>query len=139
MPPTSEPPTNGGQLGFAGLPDRDNPLAWKRKTEAGRQGARLLLAELTDEEVARYMSVASDQMRIEERHRAVKIFSALMGGALVVGCLWYGLAKRFEPWDIAGLGLGVAMGYWPWRVVRCRQLWQQHFDAAQAEQVRRLS
>jgi hypothetical protein len=134
----SKPATTAhGRLGLAGLPDRDNPFAWKQKTREGTRGARDLLADLTDEEVARYMSVALDQVRLENAQPVLKIGVAIAGCAAVAAALWIGFSQRFSGWDIAGLGLGLAMVYWPWRVLLCRRLWQKHYDAAKAEQVRR--
>ena len=125
-------------LGLTGaLPDQDNPLAWKRKAREGKLGARDLLASLTDEEIARYMSVAQDQVRIEERFAPLKIMSAIGGAALVIAALVYAIRTSFSGWDIAGLGLGFALVYWPWRVLKCRTLWLKHFEAARAEQARR--
>ena len=122
---------------LAGLPDRDNPLAWKRATKQGVLGARDLLTSLTDDEVSRYMLVAQDQIKLEERWAALKVACACAGAALVAILIWRGLGNGFGTWAIAGLGLGLLMGYWPWRVMKCRQLWQKHFEAAKAEQARR--
>ena len=136
MPPTSDQASRK-PLSFAGLPDRDNPLAWKRKTREGKRGARELLSALTDEEVARYMTVALDQVHLEERLWALKVMCAVAGAAIVGVLAMLGFATQFTGWAIAGLLLGLTMVYWPWRVLRCRQLWQKHFEAAQAEQFRR--
>jgi hypothetical protein len=138
MPPTSEPasgqPLLHGSLSLSAvMPDRDNPLAWKRATQAGAAGARDLLKILTDEEVARYMGVARDQVALEEQGAAIKIGSALLGIGLLVFVGWHITQVGFGRWDIAGLGLAVAMGYWPWRVFKCRRLWLTHFDAARDE------
>ena len=138
MPPTSDPPgPKSTWFGFAGLPDRDNPLAWKRKVAEGRLGARELLTTLTDEEVGRYMAVAEDQVRLEERHTAVKIASAIAGLVLLSLVILTGLRSGFHGQVLAGLGIGLAMVYWPWRVMKCRELWLKHFAAAKAEQERR--
>ena len=138
MPPTSDPPgPKSTWFGFAGLPDRDNPFAWKRAVEQGRQGARELLCELTDEEVGRYMALATDQIGIEERHGGVKIASAIAGAALLALAVVTGVRAGFGGAPTVGLGIGLAMVYWPWRVMKCRQLWRTHFEAAKAEQVRR--
>ncbi len=67
MPPISEKSSAARGLKVTTLPDRDNPLAWKAKTREGKRGARDLLLALTDEEVTRYMGVALDQIRLEER------------------------------------------------------------------------
>ena len=136
------PPNLSARLatrGWRGLPDRDNPLAWKRATKQGTRGAIALLAELSDDEVARYMAVASDQMKLEERWAAAKLVLGFSGVLLCGFALWQGFATGFGNWTIAGLGLGLLMGYWPWRVLRCRQLWRLHFEAARAEQARRQS
>lgn len=120
-----------------GFPDRDNPLAWKRATEAGTRGAKELLRSLTDEEVVRYMSVARDQIAIEDRRKGLKVASAIGGLAVMT---WFGLQGiwvGYRGWVLAGMALGFAMVYWPWRVLKCKQLWQKHFDAAREEQVRR--
>ena len=127
------------RLGLAGLPDRDNPFAWKQKTREGKRGARELLVDLSDDEVARYMAIASDQVQLEERLAAVKVLCAVCGIAVCAAVLFMGLTTRFSGLVFTGLGLGLAMVYWPWRVFRCRQLWQMHYDAARAEQVRRQS
>ena len=141
MPPTSDkakaPTTAHGVLGLAGLPDKDNPFAWKQKTREGTLGAKLLLTDLTDDEIARYMSVALDQVRLENKHAVLKALLALAGLALVAAALRDGFAVRFSGWHIGGLGLGMAMVYRPWRVLQCRRLWQRHHDAAQTEQLRR--
>ena len=137
MPPISEPGASLRPLKFAGLPDRDNPLAWKRKTAEGKAGARDLLTSLTDEEVARYMGVAKDQVQIEERRVVLKVLSAVFGLALAGFAVWHGAQAPIGKWDIAGLGLGLAMVYWPWRVFKCRQLWLKHYDSARAELARR--
>jgi hypothetical protein len=138
MPPISEPArARSSHLGLTGLPDRDNPLAWKRKTLEGKRGARDLLTTLTDEEVTRYMSVAQDQVRLEERLALVKVLSAI--GAIVLGVLvaWHVVTSGLARLDVAGLGLAAVMGYWPWRVFKCRQLWLKHLEAARAELARR--
>jgi hypothetical protein len=139
MRPTNEPAGGPDARTPAGLPDRDNPFAWKRASQVGKQGAHALLAELTDEEVARYMSIAEDQVRLEARHVWPKVGSAVLGAVVVGLALWTGFAWGFSLITISGLGLGMAMGYWPWRVLKCRQLWQKHVAAAHAEQVRRAS
>jgi hypothetical protein len=138
MPPISEPasqqPRLHGSLSLtAAMPDRDNPLAWKRATQAGAAGARDLLKVLTDDEVARYMGVARDQVALEEQGAAIKIGSAMLGVGLLVFVGWHIVQAGFGRWDIAGLGLAVAMGYWPWRVFKCRRLWLTHFEAARDE------
>lgn len=133
MPPTNKHEGSGGENKVTGLPDRDNPLAWKRATLAGAEGARKLLVLLTDEEVRRYMAVARDQIRSEERLAGLKVASAICGALVVVWFLWQGIATGFGKWVVAGLGVGVAMGYWPWRALQCKQLWQKHFDAARDE------
>jgi hypothetical protein len=137
MPPTSDKAPRRSTLGLTGLPDRDNPLAWKRKTREGRRGAHDLLTALTDEEVARYITLAHDQMRLEERLMALKALSAVCGAGLIGAIAWHGSRVGLGSWHIAGLGLGVAMGYWPWRVLKCRQMWKKHFEAARAEQLKR--
>ena len=137
MPPISEQKRGGGTAKPASLPDRDNPLAWKRATKVGKLGALDLLKSLTDEEVSRYVDVARDQIRLEERWLSMKIACAICGAGLVAFFLWRGFDTGFGQWTVAGLGLGLVMGYWPWRVWKCRQLWQIHFNAALAEQARR--
>lgn len=137
MPPINERPI--GPLKLASLPDRDNPLAWKRASKHGKRGAFALLSELSDDEVARYIAVASDQIKLEERWALLKIACALAGVLLFIVNVWFGIATGFSAWLITGLGLALLMGYWPWRVLRCRQLWQQHFEAARNEQMRRIS
>ncbi len=121
----------------AEFPDFDNPLAWRRATREGAQGALKLLSSLSDEEVARYMDVARDQIRNEEQLSGLKIASAIGGAVVVAWFVWQGLTTGFGKWVIAGLGLGLAMGYWPWRVSKCKALWQNHFDAARAELAKR--
>ena len=137
MPPISDNKHGGGAAEPASLPDRDNPLAWKRATKVGKLGALDLLKSLTDEEVSRYADVACDQIRLEERWATLKFACAICGAGLVAVLLWRGFDAGFGRWAVAGLGLGLAMGYWPWRVWKCRQLWQIHFNAALAEQARR--
>ena len=137
MPPTSDNGSSTRRLSLAALPDRDNPLAWKRKTAEGKAGARQLLVDLTDEEVARYMGVAQDQVRLEERLAAIKMVCAASGAALLSVCLWHGLWDGFHRPEIAGLLLGLMMVYWPWRVFKCRQLWQSHLHATRVELARR--
>ncbi|MEQ1697739.1 MAG: hypothetical protein ABL901_18050 [Hyphomicrobiaceae bacterium] len=126
-----------GKKKAAEFPDFDNPLAWRRATLEGAQGALKLLGSLTDEEVRRYMAVARDQIAIEQRLAGLKIAIAIAGVGIVAWFLWQGMATGFSKWVVAGLGLGVGMGYWPWRVLKCKQLWQKHFDAARAELIRR--
>ena len=126
-------PTNNQPVENPRLADRDNPLAWKRATKIGKLRAHELLASLTEDEVARYMQVATDQIRREERWWALKIASALTALVLWALLVRQGFAAGFGKWVIAGLGLALAMGYWPWRVMKCRQLWQRHYDAAHAE------
>jgi hypothetical protein len=135
--PSSEPDRVATDEPLDRLPDRDNPLAWKRATRHGKLGALALLHELADDEVSRYMAVARDQVKQEEQWAAMKIACGLCGVLLVGFELWQGMSGGFKNWIIAGLGLGLLMGYWPWRVLRCRQLWQTHLNAARAEQVRR--
>ena len=140
MPPISDenqPERGAGRTGPAGFPERDNPFAWKRKVAEGRLGARDLLVTLTDEEIGRYMGVAQDQVRIEGRHRAVKIASAVAGCVLLVMVAASGFTTGFDGRVLAGLGLGAGMVYWPWRAMKCRELWLKHFNAAKAEQERR--
>jgi len=120
-----------------GFPDRDNPLAWKRATQVGTQGAKDLLLSLTDDEVARYMSVARDQIAIEDRHKGLKIASAVGGIAAIAWFAMQGFSGALRGSTIAGIALGLAMVYWPWRVLQCKQLWQKHFDAAREELTRR--
>lgn len=119
------------------IPERDNPFAWRARTKEGRAGAIHLLDSLTDEEVARYIDVARDQMQIEERLAALKVASAIFGVALAGYVVWRGLHQGLSGWDFAGLGLACAMGYWPWRVYTCRRLWWKHMKAATAELARR--
>jgi hypothetical protein len=121
----------------AALPDLDNPLAWRRATLKGAHGALKLLEQLTDDEVRRYMAVARDQIAIEDRLAGLKIASAIAGVLVAVCFVWQGMTTGFGTWVIAGLGLALALGYWPWRVLRCKQLWQKHFDAARSELLRR--
>ena len=138
MLPTSDPPgLKSPRPGLAGLPDRDNPFAWKRAVAEGRLGARELLVTLTDEEIGRYMGVAQDQVRIEGRHRVLKIASAIGGAVLLIFVCVNGFSTGFSGRIAAGLGLGVGMVYWPWRAMKCRELWLKHFDAARAELDRR--
>jgi hypothetical protein len=143
MPPTSERAKpalglTGSYTGaLAGLPDRDNPLAWKRATREGSRGARELLKVLTDDELARYQSIASDQVHLEERLAALKVASAIVGAGVLILVGWHASAAGFGRWDIVGLCAGLAMGYWPWRVLKCRRMWQTHLDAARDEQTRR--
>ena len=137
MPPTNDERGGKSRLGVAGLPDRDNPLAWKRKVAEGRLGAKELLTTLTDEEVGRYMAVAQDQVKIEERYTPVKIASALAGVAVLCMVFLTGFRSGFHGPVLAGLGLGLAMVYWPWRAMKCRELWLKHFAAAKAEIERR--
>jgi hypothetical protein len=121
------------------MPERDNPFAWRAKSKEGRAGAVLLLESLTDDEVARYMGVARDQVKLEERHWVVKAGSAVIAVLLAVVLAWQALRLGFTRWHFGGLGLAFAMGYWPWRVFACRRLWLKHFDAAKAELARRQS
>lgn len=126
-------------MNFAGLPDRDNPLAWKRATKEGTLGAHALLRVLSDEEVQRYIGIVQDQINLEERWARLRVGSAVIGAGLIAFLIWRGLETGFGGWVIAGLGLGLAMEYWPWRVFKCRQLWQKHFLAARDEQARRAA
>jgi hypothetical protein len=141
MPPISDEAPAGGKpidrLGFAGLPDRDNPFAWKQKTREGKLGARDLLTVLTDDEVARYATVVQDQVSMEERYAAIKIASAVCGLGLAAAAIWHGIGAGISKLDAAGLGLAALMVYWPWRVLTCRALWIKHLKAAKAELARR--
>ena len=112
-------------------------MAWKKKVAEGRLGARELLTTLTDEEVGRYMAVAQDQVRIEERYTAVKVASGFGGAGMVGAALVWGMRSSFGWPVLAGLGLGLGMVYWPWRAMKCRELWLKHFAAAKAEIERR--
>ena len=122
---------------WSAVPDHDNPMVWKRATKLGRRRAHELLADLTDDEVVRYAAVARDQMKIEESQAWLKIVSAIGGTGLASYLTWRGVATGFGGWLIVELGLALTMVYWPWRVLKCRQLWHTHFVAARAEQARR--
>ena len=139
MPPINEGDETGGggDKKAAEFPDFDNPLAWRRATREGAQGALALLGLLTDEEVRRYMAVARDQIRSEERLAGLKVASAIVGLVVVSWFAGAGVRIGFTGWMIAGLGLGSAMVYWPWRELKCKQLWQKHFDAARDELTKR--
>lgn len=137
MPPINNAGKADHGAKVTGFPDRDNPLAWKRATQIGTRGAKELLRSLTDEEVVRYMAVAKDQIAIEDRRKALKVASAIGGVAVVAYACWRGISNGFAGPLIWTIALGLAMIYWPWRVLKCKQLWQKHFDAAREEQVRR--
>ena len=137
MPPINKRDEGAADKKAAEFPDFDNPLAWRRATREGALGALGLLESLTDEQVARYMAVARDQIQIEERLAGLKIASAIAGILLTGWFVWQGITTGFGNWVIAGLAAGFAMGYWPWRVLRCRQMWQKHLDAARGELTRR--
>jgi len=141
MPPISEPSARGqkgaSEVNLSSFPDRDNPLAWKRKVAEGKRGARELLTTLTDDEVGRYMSVAMDQVHIEERHKGLKVASAVLGLLVVIAAVAIGWHAHFGGRVLSGLGLGIAMVYWPWRALTFRKLWLKHFEAARTEQERR--
>jgi hypothetical protein len=119
------------------MPEHDNPLAWRAKAKEGRRGAILLLEALTEDEVARYLEMAGDQVRNEER----RLWLQLTVGAGAVALLAYdaadGLANGVTSWHVAVLAVALAMAYWPWRARACRRLWMGHVDAAKAELARR--
>lgn len=119
------------------LPDRDNPFAWKHLVAQGKRGALELLATLTDDEVKTYMAVAKDQAGLEERNWGLKVASGVVGVCLTGAALLSGIRHGFSATALAGLGLGLGFCYWPWRVVKCRDLWMRHYEAARAEDERR--
>jgi hypothetical protein len=120
-----------------GMPDRDNPFAWRAKTKEGRKGAVRLLEELTPEEITRYMDMARDQVRQEERLAWLKLSLAAAAVALVIYDLADGLQNGITTWHIGVLMLAAALGYWPWKVRSYRRLWMKHLTAAKAELARR--
>jgi hypothetical protein len=121
------------------MPDRDNPFAWRAKAKEGRKGAARLLEELTEEEVSRYMDMARDQVRHEERLVGLKLTLAAVAVVIVVYDMAHGLANGITSWHIGGLALAAALGYWPWKVRSYRLLWMKHLAAAKAELARRGS
>jgi len=138
MPPINNERAETGRLpGASLLPDRDNPFAWKQMVAQGKQGALELLANLTDDEVRRYMAVARDQIALEERHWWLKLAAGAVGAALVVFAVSLMLQAGMTKGLFAGLGLGLAFCYWPWRAHKSRELWLKHYDAAKAEDERR--
>jgi hypothetical protein len=130
-------PKEQANLSFVGLPDRDNPLAWKRATRAGRLGAVELLGELSDEDLARYQTVACEQAAIEQKHWGLKAASAIGAVVLAASVVWHAATSGLSRWDIAGLGLSGLMGYWPWRAWVCRAMWLLHATRARSEHERR--
>ncbi len=138
MPPIDNERQRTGRLpGASLLPDRDNPFAWKQMVAQGKRGALELLGTLSDDEVRTYMAVAKDQIGLEERYWALKMASGVLG----LGVIGAGVLKvarhGFSATALAGLGLGLVFCYWPWRVVKSRELWKRHYDAARAEDERR--
>lgn len=119
------------------MPDRDNPFVWRAKTREGRKGAVRLLEELTEDEVNRYMDMALDQVRHEERLAWLKIALAVAAVAIVAYDLVHGWQNGITNWHVAGLLVAAALGYWPWKVRSYRRLWMRHLSAAKAELARR--
>ncbi|MBX9926770.1 MAG: hypothetical protein K2Y05_10465 [Hyphomicrobiaceae bacterium] len=143
MPPTADdaagadPDATPARREPMRMPDRDNPFAWRAKTKEGRRGAARLLEELTDEEVARYMDVARDQLNHEERLAWLKVALAATAAALVAYDLAHGYRNGITSWHVGVLGLAAVLGYWPWKVRAYRRLWMKHVAAAKAELARR--
>jgi hypothetical protein len=96
-----------------------------------------LLQALTDEELEQYARLARDQVLREERWKWVKAAS----GFLAAGVLAWAGARMLtlgpDRVKFYALGISGMLGYWPYRAVRSRRLWQAHLDAVRAEQARR--
>ena len=106
----------------------------KTKNPTGWLG---LLTSLTDEELARYGEIAADQRRQEWRHAWAQV---LLGIAAVAGVVWAlrTMALNGLSWGpAAGLALGFACAYWPYRQWVVRKLWRRHLVAVEREKARR--
>ncbi len=100
---------------------------------------RAFLSALTDEELEGYRRIVGDQIGRELEHGWLQI--ALVGLALIVA-IWFTSGLIFGVYwafAILLLGLAAALGYWPYRRAKSRQLWQSHSLAVEAEQARRRS
>lgn len=145
MPPTADTsgdaPATGTPAPRAAaslrMPERDNPFLWRAKSKEGRRGALRLLELLTDEEVSRYMDMASDQVRAEEQRIGLQVLAVMTALGLVAYDMADGLQHGITGWHLAGLLLAAGLGYWPWRVRACRRLWMKHLTAAKAELAKR--
>lgn len=142
MLPTADAPEPGQarsarRLEPMRIPERDNPFAWRAKAKEGRAGAIRLLEALSDEEVARYMEMASDQVRNEERLIWLQLLCSATALGVVIFDMADGLQNGISIWHVSGLLLAAALAYWPWRVRACRRLWLMHVNAAKAELARR--
>src|SRR5690606_15407517 len=96
-----------------------------------------MLGVLTDGELAQYASLARDQARREERLGWVKGAFAVASVAILVWSIGRLVRLDFDKVLLVPLGISVLLGYWPYRAVRSRRLWQSHMTAVRNEQMRR--
>jgi hypothetical protein len=96
-----------------------------------------MLGMLTDRELAQYDGLARDQVRQEERLGWLKGVAALASIAVLAWGIAQLARSEFESALLVPLGISVLLGYWPYRAVKSRRLWQSHVAAVQNEQRRR--
>ena len=98
---------------------------------------RAFLSALTDEELERYRHIVGDQIARELQHGWQQVALAALA---LIAAIWFTSGLIFGVYwasAILLLGLAAALGYWPYRRAKSRQLWQSHSVAVEAEQARR--
>ncbi len=108
-----------------------------------------MLGVLSDDELARYGEIARDQASAElsrwwvQAAMAIGALSAFVWATAkwgIAGLEALGVeAAGFSKAVLLGIGVGVVLGYSPYRRMRNWTLWNRHCKAVRAEQERRLN
>jgi len=108
------------------MPNTDEPSGWLE-----------LLSLLTDEELHRYGEIARDQRDLEYDKWSGQILCMIGAAATLAWALWRIVVSGVTTEALVGLAATVALGYWPYRKLKTRRLWEGHRVAVAREQARR--
>lgn len=110
------------------MPNTDETSGWLK-----------LLSSLSDDELSRYGEIARDQHALEYGNWWGQIGCMLASIAALVWGSWRLVVSGMTAETILAMVAAVVLGYWPWRKVRTRRLWQGHCEAVAREQARRVT
>ncbi len=103
--------------------------------DAGGWGS--LLGALTDDELRRYAEIARDQRNIEYERWWAQVLLWVAAAASFGFAVWQLTVAGLTTLVVLAMLAAVAAGYWPYRKVQMRRLWQRHCEAVARELARR--
>ncbi len=98
-----------------------------------------LLAELTDDELAKYGEIARDQRNLELERPGLQILCGVVALlALAIG-ISEGVQNGMTVLAVICMALGGVLGFWLFQKSRTRRFWNKHCAAVVNEKTRRAA